>query len=400
MNKEEYRKRMENPKYKELIVTKAEKNIDKDYVFISYRSSNWKRDLTEITYKLQKEYGLRVYFDKEFAKEDNIWVEQFEENMRSPRCKAVICFFDKGYCSSYATLLEYMFALNQGKKIIPINFDFDEIDKNGEKKDGWKELLDNSSSTGLGEDNGNPGWEEEKGEFDEQFEGLLLLDKEKYKASLKGKYKNTFKILSVSDCAKIFKVIQPKNQGVYVDSEDFYRQFIIEKLLNDEETKNVFDEQLMEEKNTVKKVSTDKIKSKASGAIKNDDKTLILSENKDCDTARATDEAHKEESLTKWEDYKIGEIAKKIFRELIESDKVSSADIEKLQDKEYSLKTFQSSFPILVRTNLIQEDKKIRYYSTPIEKDGNKYYLCSQWYPEKIKKHQKEMLVKWIKERK
>lgn len=50
MNHEEYKKRMEDSKYKELVVTKSDDK--KDYVFISYRSDSWKKILTEIVYKL------------------------------------------------------------------------------------------------------------------------------------------------------------------------------------------------------------------------------------------------------------------------------------------------------------------------------------------------------------
>ena len=110
MNYDEYIERMKDNKYKELVVTKS--GEDKPYVFISYRSYSWKKVLTEIVYKLQKEYGLRIYFDKDFASETNTWVEQFQKNMNSPFCKAFICFFDEGYVTSYATLIELMHAMN------------------------------------------------------------------------------------------------------------------------------------------------------------------------------------------------------------------------------------------------------------------------------------------------
>lgn len=55
--------------------------------------------------KLVKEYGLRVYFDKSFNDNNNVWTSQFMENMRSPYCKAVVAFVDNQYYLSYATLL-------------------------------------------------------------------------------------------------------------------------------------------------------------------------------------------------------------------------------------------------------------------------------------------------------
>ena len=70
MTQKEYEERMKNTRYKELKVTNAED--EKDYVFISYRGNSWEKVLTDIVYKLQKEYGLRIYFDKDFASSNNI----------------------------------------------------------------------------------------------------------------------------------------------------------------------------------------------------------------------------------------------------------------------------------------------------------------------------------------
>lgn len=72
MNQEEYEERMKDPHYRDLVITKA--TDGKGYVFISYRSNSWRKVLCDIVYKLQKEYGLRIYFDKDFANESNVWV--------------------------------------------------------------------------------------------------------------------------------------------------------------------------------------------------------------------------------------------------------------------------------------------------------------------------------------
>ena len=98
MTRQDYEERMKDERYRELVVTKHEDK--KDYVFISYRSNSWKKVLTEIVYKLQKEYGLRIYFDKEFASGTNIWIEQFIKNMDSNHCKACLCFLTRFFISS------------------------------------------------------------------------------------------------------------------------------------------------------------------------------------------------------------------------------------------------------------------------------------------------------------
>ena len=157
---------MKNTRYKELKVTKAED--EKDYVFISYRGNSWEKVLTDIVYKLQKEYGLRIYFDKDFASSNNIWIEQFTDNMESKYCKAFLCFFDEGYVTSYATLLELMYAMNGRCKnlhgqMYAINFQID-----------WDKLNDADHDTGLGkEDNNNPGWKEEKEEFLKKYKNFI-----------------------------------------------------------------------------------------------------------------------------------------------------------------------------------------------------------------------------------
>lgn len=129
MTEQEWKNRMTNPKYNELQITTHKDN--KPYVFISYKSDSWEQVLTEIVYKLQKEYGLRIYFDKSFNDNNNVWTEQFPTNMSDPNCKAVLAFVDNEYYLSYATLLEIMYSqtykASVGKKkglaVIPVNLE-------------------------------------------------------------------------------------------------------------------------------------------------------------------------------------------------------------------------------------------------------------------------------------
>lgn len=222
MNRKEYEERMTDSKYRELKVTKdcpKEQSDNKDYVFISYRGNSWKKVLTEIVYKLQKEYKLRVYFDKDFASETNVWIKQFIGNMDSPHCKAFLCFFDEGYVTSYATLLELMHAMNPRSKlkdsIFSISFPID-----------WKKLDSDDRNTGLGvEDEDNPTWQDEKDAFDDEFD--LLIDK--YPKIKPFNPKKTG-ILRACDCKDIMAILQPKNKRDYYDDEAFYKQFIIEPL--------------------------------------------------------------------------------------------------------------------------------------------------------------------------
>lgn len=251
MTQKEYEERMKNTRYKELKVTKAEDK--KDYVFISYRGNSWEKVLTDIVYKLQKEYGLRIYFDKDFATSNNIWIEQFTDNMESKYCKAFLCFFDEGYVTSYATLLELMYAMNGRCKnlhgqMYAINFPID-----------WDKLNDKDDDTGLGSpDNNNPGWREEKQEFDEAFE--LLKEENDYKDIRK--YYSPRKKLKVCNCKDIMAVLQPKNRREYVDTDDFYKQFIVDPLKKS--CPSVFEEITKEEQ---AEVTVNKIETKSVNAI-------------------------------------------------------------------------------------------------------------------------------------
>jgi hypothetical protein len=83
----------------------------KPYVFVSYKSDDWEEVMEEIIYPLQKEYGLRVYYDQAFDYESNdYWCDQMKKNMRSIYCRAVLCFISQKYIASYATLMEVLYS--------------------------------------------------------------------------------------------------------------------------------------------------------------------------------------------------------------------------------------------------------------------------------------------------
>lgn len=221
MTRADYEERMKNERYKELKVT-TQKD-EKPYVFISYRGNSWKKVLTEIVYTLQKKYGLRVYFDKEFANETYSWIDQFRENMDAINCKAVLCFFDEGYVTSYATLLELMHAMNPKSRMAKCIYriDIDTID--------WDKLDTIGKNTGLGEEKGdNPSYQKEKDVFDREFDLLKNPYPEIY-AKIEAFY-NKEPNLRICDCQRIMRELQPKNQREYVDDDSFYKQFIVEPL--------------------------------------------------------------------------------------------------------------------------------------------------------------------------
>lgn len=220
MNRQEYEKRMKNPKYKDLKVTNCEGN--EEYVFISYCGNSWEKVLTEIVYRLQKIYHLRIYFDKDFAMGTSVWIDQFAKNMDSPNCKAFLCFLDEGYVTSYATLLELMHAMNPKSKlektIFSINFPIN-----------WKKLSKYDANIGLGDlSQGNSACEEELKEFIREFE-ILINEKPKY-GRIKAFFNPDKPELRACDCKDIMNILQPQNKRDYVDTKEFYEQFIINPL--------------------------------------------------------------------------------------------------------------------------------------------------------------------------
>ena len=53
-----------------------------------------------------KEHGLNVYFDGDFSGHNQLWTDQFPENMESGNCRGVVAFIDDAYTKSYVTFME------------------------------------------------------------------------------------------------------------------------------------------------------------------------------------------------------------------------------------------------------------------------------------------------------
>lgn len=87
------------------------------YVFISYKSDNWKKVFEEKVFALQ-EKGLRVYSDKNFDDTNHPWLEDMEKNLK--HSSAVLMFISKEYLKSYATLIELLTAIKFEKQIVPV----------------------------------------------------------------------------------------------------------------------------------------------------------------------------------------------------------------------------------------------------------------------------------------
>lgn len=89
----------------------------KGYIFISYKSDNWKKVFTEKVFQLS-ELGVRVYSDKNFDDKNHSWLEQMDKNIKYSA--AVMLFISREYMTSLATLIELLTAIYYDKEIIPV----------------------------------------------------------------------------------------------------------------------------------------------------------------------------------------------------------------------------------------------------------------------------------------
>lgn len=132
LSKEELQERdkcLENLK----ITTYKEK---KGYVFISYKSDDWRQVFEEKVFELQNR-KMRVYSDKQFDDSNHPWLDNMEKNIKYS--SAVILFISKAYLRSYATFIEVLTAIKYKKQIVPVYLSevnyFEELEEEVELED-------------------------------------------------------------------------------------------------------------------------------------------------------------------------------------------------------------------------------------------------------------------------
>ena len=95
---------------------------EKGYVFISYSSKNKDTVLNDYLIPLQRDYGLRIYYDKDFRyNASKKWTEQMVRNLSGARF--CLLFVSADYMFSYACLLEILNAIANGITILAIYLD-------------------------------------------------------------------------------------------------------------------------------------------------------------------------------------------------------------------------------------------------------------------------------------
>ena len=109
--------------------------------------------------------------------------------------------------------------------------------------------------------------------------------------------------------------------------------------------------------------------------------------------AAASSTSNSENLSIAYRELKIGKLANTVLRRILQDGSVPDDELQLLQDKEYSKRVFDLQYPVLVKDGTDYES--IRYYSTPIEIDKERYYLCSQWF-ETPANNDRPHLEKWI----
>lgn len=336
-------------------ITTFDVDGQEEYVFVSYKSDEWEIVLDKIVRYMVDTYGLRVYFDKNFSRDNEIWVKNMSNAIVTDKCKAVLAFVSKKYMVSYACFMELLTARSKtaytrhdGRKklpIIPIIVDDSENIRDAMSKsakevdvDEWKDYLE------LLEDTKKSPWIQD----DEKLTSWLEQLAEKQE-------------LTEEEISFVAEIILKRGYERYFMADrpepDFYADLkaTIEKC-----SKTVFDP----------------------GLIKASSRTSSVK----AEPASLPRELYPE--------LKIGELVQQKLKPLLEK-KASAAEIRLMQEAEYSKEEFGIQFPLLVEST--QPAAEHCYYSKLVNIRGKQYRLCSQWY-ETAANNDRPFVEKWIKE--
>lgn len=200
------------------------KDGDKDYLFISYKSTDKELVLGEIVYKLVYDYGLNVYFDGDFDKHNADWIEQFRSNMESPHCKAIITFIDTAYLTSYATLMEVVYSQTAALRSLKPKDQFPIYTVS--INNGWAEVLAEEKNEDIGlnkeyiEENKNLTAEKENKQLNTDIDALDELLRKEIRKLYYEKAK-----LKKGNCYKIFEILLKGRREVKYKDENTLRDF-------------------------------------------------------------------------------------------------------------------------------------------------------------------------------
>lgn len=122
----------------------------------------------------------------------------------------------------------------------------------------------------------------------------------------------------------------------------------------------------------------------------NSEKTPCIEKPKQVFAARVVD---KDAPLDSYKELKIGKLAQTVLRDILENGLVTEEELRWLQTASYSKQMFDLQYPLLVSEG--SEFESVRYYAKPLNIDGKRFYMCSQWF-ETMANNDRPYLLKWI----
>lgn len=359
-----------------------------DYVFISYKSDEWEVVLDKVVRYMVENYGLRVYFDKNFDRDNDSWVKNMKNAITTIKCRAVLAFVSKKYMVSYACLMELLAArsettcmiYDEHKKlpIIPIIVDDSENVRDAMSKSA-KEV-----------------------EINEKKEYLELLEDAKKSPWVQDNKKLKFWLEKLAESQELTEerlstvaelILGEGHQRHFTNNSlesDFFKNL---KTTIGNCSGDVFAPGLVKKKTTAPAEP-------AADSSRKDEPETSADARKDSPGTNSVKAEKKEKtesvSLPRelYPELKIGALVQQVLKPLLEK-KASEEEIRKMQEAEYSKEEFGITYPLLVESS--QDFDKRRYYSEVIEIRGKQYHLCSQWF-EVPANNDRPYVEKWIKE--
>lgn len=89
-------------------------------------------------------------------------------------------------------------------------------------------------------------------------------------------------------------------------------------------------------------------------------------------------------------EFKVGQLAQRLLGKMLRDGAASREEVAAMQTQEYSKEKFDLQYPLLLKYH--GGDRPEHYYASPISIDGEKYWMCCEWY----EKNNRPYLLKWI----
>ena len=106
---------------------------------------------------------------------------------------------------------------------------------------------------------------------------------------------------------------------------------------------------------------------------------------------------NKENQAIKPNKLKIGTYVQTTFNDVLL--KIDVAELKNLQNARYCKSTFDIQYPLLKKVLVTDASKIERYWKKPVEIIGEKYWLCSEWYENKVN-NDRPYYEKWLNKQK